>query len=46
MFRIAQLLIMGLERFNLDIGILSKVDSITYLVEHCVTPEGVELNRW
>ncbi|CAK1708225.1 Diguanylate cyclase [Vibrio crassostreae] len=42
--QIAQLLIMGLERFNLDIGILSKVDGNTYLVEHCVTPEGVELN--
>ncbi|MEZ8775252.1 diguanylate cyclase, partial [Vibrio sp. 10N.247.310.17] len=42
--QIAQLLIMGLERFNLDIGILSKVEGNTYLVEHSVTPEGVELN--
>ena len=41
--QIAQLLIMGLERFDLDIGILSKVDGNTYLVEHCVTPEGVDL---
>ena len=30
--QIAQLLIMGLERFNLDIGILSKVEGNTYLV--------------
>lgn len=36
--QIAQLLAMGLERFDLDIGILSKVDGNTYLVEHCVTP--------
>ena len=41
--QIAQLLAMGLERFDLDIGILSKVDGNTYLVEHCVTPEGVDL---
>lgn len=42
--QISQLLMMGLERFNLDIGILSKIEGDTYTVMHCVTPEGVELN--
>lgn len=43
--QIAQLLNMGLERFNLDIGILSKIDGNTYFVEHCVKPEDVDLHR-
>jgi GAF domain-containing protein len=41
--QIEQLLIMGLERFNLDIGILSKIDSKKYVVKHCVVPSDVEL---
>lgn len=41
--QITQLLKMGLERFNLDIGILSKIDNNRYVVEHCVVPKGVEL---
>lgn len=42
--QISQLIMMGLERFDLDIGILSRIDGNTYTVLHCVTPEGVELN--
>ncbi|KLN65784.1 MULTISPECIES: sensor domain-containing diguanylate cyclase [Vibrio] len=42
--QISQLLMMGLERFDLDIGILSHIDGNKYTVLHCVTPEGVELN--
>jgi len=41
--QIEQLLTMGLERFNLDIGILSKIDKSQYLVKHCVVPNDVEL---
>ena len=42
--QITQLIMLGLERFNLDIGILSRVENDVYTVLHCVTPEGVELN--
>lgn len=42
--QISQLLILGLERFNLDIGILSKIDGENYKVLNCVTPEEVPLN--
>lgn len=41
--QIEQLLKMGLERFNLDIGILSKIDKNLYVVKHCVVPDDVEL---
>ena len=41
--QIAQLITMGLERFNLDIGILSKINKSQYIVKHCVVPEDVEL---
>lgn len=41
--QIEQLLKMGLERFNLDIGILSKIDCGNYIVKHCVVPQDVEL---
>ena len=41
--QIAQLLMMGLERFDLDIGILSKVEGNHYRVEHCIAPDGAEL---
>lgn len=41
--QIKQLLQMGLERFNLDIGIISKIDKSQYIVKHCVVPEDVDL---
>lgn len=41
--QIEQLLEMGLERFNLDIGILSKIENNRYIVQYCVTPEDIEL---
>jgi diguanylate cyclase (GGDEF)-like protein len=41
--QVKELLSMGLERFNLDIGILSKIENGMYMVEQCVVPEGVEL---
>ncbi|MFT5805914.1 MAG: diguanylate cyclase (GGDEF)-like protein [Moritella dasanensis] len=41
--QIEQILKMGLERFNLDIAILSKIDNNSYVVKHCVVPEGMEL---
>lgn len=41
--QIEQLLKMGLERFNLDIAILSKIDNNQYVVKHCVVPKDVEL---
>jgi signal transduction histidine kinase/CheY-like chemotaxis protein len=43
-FQIIELLKLGLERFNLDIAILSNIEDGNYTVVHCVTPEGVELN--
>jgi len=42
--QIKQILIMGLERLNLDIGILSKIENNLYVVKHCEVPEGVELS--
>ncbi len=42
--QITQLIMLGLERFDLDIGILSRVEKDVYTVLYCVTPEGVELN--
>jgi diguanylate cyclase (GGDEF)-like protein len=42
--QIEQLLKMGLERFNLDIGIVSKIEGNKYFVQHCVVPEGVTLS--
>jgi diguanylate cyclase (GGDEF)-like protein len=41
--QIEQLLKMGLERFNLDIAILSKIENNIYQVKHCVVPDDVEL---
>lgn len=41
--QVSQLIMMGLERFNLDIGILSRIDGGTYTVLHCVVPEGADL---
>lgn len=42
--QIEQLLEMGLERFNLDIAILSKIENERYIVQYCVTPDEVELS--
>ncbi|WP_070967876.1 sensor domain-containing diguanylate cyclase [Vibrio sonorensis] len=42
--QVSQLILMGLERFNLDIGILSRIEGSKYTVLNCVVPEGVELN--
>ena len=42
--QIEQLLKMGLERFNLDIGILAKIDKNLYIVMQCVVPDGMELS--
>lgn len=42
--QMSQLLKMGLERFDLDIGILSCIEGDVYTVLHCETPEGAELN--
>lgn len=41
--QMSQLLRMGLERFDLDIGILSRIEGDQYTVLHCETPEGAEL---
>jgi diguanylate cyclase (GGDEF)-like protein len=41
--QIAQLLVMGLDRFNLDIGILAKIDGDKYTVEHCIVPENIPI---
>lgn len=43
-YQIFELLQMGLDRFNLDIAILSKIDHNDYIVQYCVTPEGVEMS--
>lgn len=42
--QVKQLLKMGLERFNLDIGILAKIDNNLYVVTECVVPDGMELS--
>jgi len=41
--QITQLLKMGLDRFNLDIAILSKIEGNRYLIEHCVAPKDMKL---
>ncbi|WP_299569474.1 sensor domain-containing diguanylate cyclase [uncultured Shewanella sp.] len=41
--QIVELIQMGLERFGLDIGILSKIEDNNYFVNHCVTPEDVPM---
>lgn len=43
-YQIFELLQMGLDRFNLDIAILSKIEGNRYIVQYCVTPEGVDMN--
>jgi len=41
--QIEQILTMGLERFNLDIGIIAKIEGERYVVKHCVVPDNIEL---
>ncbi|MDP2561500.1 sensor domain-containing diguanylate cyclase [Psychrobium sp. 1_MG-2023] len=41
--QVIELLNMGLERLNLDIGILSRIKGDTYTVIQCVTPDEVEM---
>ena len=41
--QIKALLTMGLERFNLDIGILSRIEEDRYIIEQCVCPAEVPL---
>jgi diguanylate cyclase (GGDEF)-like protein len=41
--QITALLRMGLERFGLDIGILSKIKKGNYTIKHCVTPPGIPM---
>lgn len=43
-FQISEILQMGLERFNLDIAILSRIKDGVYTVEQCVVPTEVELS--
>lgn len=41
--QIMQLLKMGLERFGLDVGILSKIEQNIYTVQYCVTPADIPM---
>lgn len=41
--QVEQILAMGLQRFNLDIGILAEIKDNRYVVKHCVVPEDVKL---
>ncbi|MEL6116337.1 diguanylate cyclase [Photobacterium sp. SP02] len=42
-FQINALIQLGLERFNLDIGILAQVEGDTYTIRHCICPEYMPL---
>ena len=41
--QVIQLLEMGLERFGLDIGILSKVDQDVYTIQSCIAPASFSI---
>ena len=43
--QILQLLMLGLEQYNLDIAILSNVENEKYKVIQCVTPEEIDINQ-
>ncbi|MBT8138751.1 MAG: sensor domain-containing diguanylate cyclase [Gammaproteobacteria bacterium] len=43
-YQMQALLKTGLQRFGLDIGILSKIENDTYTVEHCVVPEEMSIS--
>lgn len=40
-YQILELLQMGLDRFKLDIAILSKIEDNDYFIQYCVTPDDV-----
>ncbi len=42
-YQVSELLQMGLERFGLDIGILSRIEKDEYIVEQCVVPETIPM---
>lgn len=42
-YQMQQLLRTGLERFGLDVGILSRIENKNYSVLHCVVPDGIEI---
>lgn len=42
--QISDILEMGLERFNLDIGILSNIQGEDYFIKNCVTPEHIKMH--
>nr|WP_087021820.1 sensor domain-containing diguanylate cyclase [Thaumasiovibrio subtropicus] len=42
-YQIRALLAMGLERFNLDIAILSRIEGDKYVVEHTIAPPDIPL---
>ncbi|GAB6260305.1 sensor domain-containing diguanylate cyclase [Photobacterium sp. R1] len=44
-YQIEMLLRLGLERFNLDIGILARIEGDTYYIENCVCPDHMPLKR-
>jgi diguanylate cyclase (GGDEF)-like protein len=44
-YQVTELIRMGLERFNLDIGILSQITGDDYKVLYCVVPDDVELKK-
>lgn len=41
--QLSLLIKLGLERFQLDIGILSKINQDTYYIQHCVVPQEIVL---
>lgn len=43
-YQLQSLLQMGLERFNLDIAILSRIEGNQYTVEQCIYPDGISIN--
>lgn len=43
--QIRDLLQLGLDRFQLDIGIVSRIENGTYTVRSALAPDGVELSR-
>ena len=42
-YQVSQLLKMGLERFDLDIGILSNIKGEDYFIKNCITPTDVPI---
>lgn len=42
--QVNQLIQLGLERFQLDIGILSQIEGQEYRVQYCIVPEDIDLH--